>query len=473
MTVASAGPATRPRRPADSARRWRADVTRRWNRLHRAGAGLVGDLTVYGLSAAFAGITATTSTLAPHRAWGTVATVGYGAAVLVVLSQLAFRRAAAIGPDVPVAGRGWLTGLTWTAVVAVPLLVQSAQRAGGRTDRAQEEVLVVEDGASRLLAHDTPYLSEQQITALPSDEQLLGYLPYQPGMVLFGMARALAGVAWWTDARVWFALATVVLGGTALVLLRAQVGVDGATLVRTVQLSAVLPISALTLSTGGNDLPVLALALLGLTLCATGRYGAAGFAVGAAAALKLFAWPILVVVALHAAAKGQRELVKVAAAGVGLPLLALVPVAAVDHAALAHNVVGFPLGAGVVDTPAASPLPGHLIADWLPGGRFVAGTLLILVGLAIAVRLRHQPPRTVAGAATICAAGLLVATMLLPATRFGYLLYPIALFSWVPVLYDAGSSDAGSSNAGSSNGGSSTGQPGAAAGERAVTGGGP
>ena len=51
----------------------------------------------------------------------------------------------------------------------------------------------------------------------------------------------------------------------------------------------------------------------------------------------------------------------------------------------------------------------------------------MLAGLAFAVWLVRRPPRDARTAALLCAAGLLAATLLLPATRFGYLLYPIAL----------------------------------------------
>jgi hypothetical protein len=42
----------------------------------------------------------------------------------------------------------------------------------------------------------------------------------------------------------------------------------------------------------------------------------------------------------------------------------------------------------------------------------------------------RRPPRTAAAASVICGVGLLAATLLLPATRFGYLLYPAAFLVW-------------------------------------------
>jgi hypothetical protein len=94
----------------------------------------------------------------------------------------------------------------------------------------------------------------------------------------------------------------------------------------------------------------------------------------------------------------------------------------------------FPLGRGLVSSPAESPFPGHLIATGVPGGRVVAAGLLVAAGLAIAAGLVRRPPRTAAAAALWCGYGLLAAILLMPSTRFGYLLYPVALLTWAPAL---------------------------------------
>ncbi|MEN3306480.1 MAG: hypothetical protein V7603_2682 [Micromonosporaceae bacterium] len=382
------------------------------------------DLALYLLSALFAGLTALTATLPPHGAWGRIAVVGYGAATLVVLGQLIARRSRVLE-------RGLLTGGTWVATALLPLVIEAVQRAGGRTDRAQEEVIVVEHGGQRLLDTGTPYLTRAAIAALPPDERLLGYLPYQPGMALFGLPRAIFGTAWWTDARVWFALATAATIGLAGWLLR-DAGVAAARLVRAVQAATVLPICALTLAVGGDDLPVLGLCLLALCYAARHRFGAAGIAVGVAGALKLFAWPVALV--LLALAIKKKHGTRYALGALGLPVLALVPAFLVDPAAAGENIVRFPLGKGLVSSPAQSPFPGHLIATALPAGRAIAAALLVLAGVTIVVWLLRRPPADAAAAAGVCAVGLLAATLLLPATRFGYLLYPIAYAVWMPAL---------------------------------------
>ncbi|MFF5172319.1 glycosyltransferase 87 family protein [Micromonospora sp. NPDC000089] len=409
-------------------------AARGWRAVDSAAGGLALDLGLYAVSAAFAAITAGTSTLAPHRAWGGVAAYGYLLAALLVGGQLLVRRRRPGWAGTR--ARALVTGLTWVTTALLPLAVLAVARASGRTDRAQEEVLVVEHAGDRLAHTGTPYLGPDAIAALPADERLLGYTPYQPGMALFGLPRA-AVDAWWTDSRVWFALVSALALGLAVAALRDRQPTAGephpaAAVLRGVQAATVLPICALTLATGGDDLPVLALCLLALASAAAGRPGAAGGAVGLAGALKLFAWPVAVVLIFWGATR--RTGGRVAVGALGLPLLALVPALLVDRAALVENVLRFPLGHGQVTSPAQSPFPGHLIATGLPAGRVVAAALLVAVGAAIAVRLVRRPPRTAATTALICGYGLLAAIALMPSTRFGYLLYPLALLAWAPAL---------------------------------------
>jgi hypothetical protein len=381
--------------------------------------GLAADAGLYLLSAMFALVTALTSTLLPHRGWGAVAVWAYAAAFAVVVAQLLFRRPARRLP---------LTWLTWAGAALLPLVIEAVQRAGGRTDRAQDEVLVVEQMGERLLHTGTPYLDAAEIAALPAGDRLLGYSPYQPGMAAFGVPRALAGDVWWTDARVWFAVVTA----GALVAALFSVRVQPASRVRALQAVTVLPICALTLATGGDDLPVLGLCLLALAWCAADRFGAAGLAVGAAATCKLFAFPVVAVLMVLAigAGRGRRLL----PGALGLPVLVLIPPLLVDGDAFVENVIRFPLGHGIVTSPAQSPFPGYLISSGLPGGRYLAAALLVAAAGTIAVLLVRRPPRTAATAALVSGYGLLTAILLMPTTRFGYLLYPIALLVWAPAL---------------------------------------
>jgi hypothetical protein len=414
-------------------------VTSRAGRLlstiDRARDGLALDAGLYLLSAAFALVTGLSSTLLPHRAWGLIAVWTYLAALLVVIVQLVLRRPAARMP---------LTWLAWAGTALLPLVVEAVQRAGGRTDRAQDEVLVVEQMGERLLHTGTPYVGPEIIAALSGDQQLGAYAPYQPGMALFGVPRALAGDAWWTDARVWFAVVTVAALVTAVRVLSVgplfvrkeaispRLADAPPSVVRALQAATVFPICALTLATGGDDIPVMALCLLALAWCAADRFGFAGLAVGAAAALKLFAFPVVAVLAVLALASGRGR--RFLPCAIGLPIIVLIPPLLVDGSAFVENVIRFPLGHGLVQSPAQSPFPGYLISSGLPGGRYIAAGLLIAVAVAIAVVLIRRPPRTAATAALFCGYGLLAAILLMPTTRFGYLLYPVALLVWTPAL---------------------------------------
>ncbi|MGC4760610.1 glycosyltransferase 87 family protein [Micromonospora trifolii] len=423
--------------PTAHRRRWH------WRTLDNAAGGLALDLGLYAVSATFAAITAVTSTLLPHRAWGAVAAVGYLLATLTVIAQLLLRRRSPTSRLTGLSARWVVTGLAWATTTLLPLAWQSIDRAGGRTDRAQEEVLVVEHAGSRLLEHGTPYLGPDAIAALPPGEQLMGYTPYQPGMAMFGLPRALLDT-WWTDSRVWFAVGTALALALAVAALRRTPAITGqattvathrrdAALLRGVQAATVLPICALTLATGGDDLPVLALCLLALAFAAADRPGRAGLAVGLAGALKLFAWPVALVLIVWGLTR--RAGTRVAVGAIGLPVAALLPALLVDRDALTENVLRFPLGHGLVTSPAQSPFPGYLIATALPAGRLIAAALLVAAGVVIAVRLARRPPRTAVATALICGYGLLAAIALMPSTRFGYLLYPLALLTWAPALH--------------------------------------
>jgi glycosyl transferase family 87 len=385
------------------------------------------DVVLYaGCSVAAAGLAAFTG-LAIHRTWGQLAMVGYAAAALVAFGQLLAVRRGTVWPGAMVA-RTALAGVTWVATAVVPMLLLAA--AGW----AQAEVRVVERAGARWLATGSPYLSREAIAALPAGDRLDAYTPYQPGMALFGVPRALDPAAgWWSDARIWFAAVTVAALASAMVVIgRTSPGAR----LRAWQVAAVVPTAALATAVGGDDLPVLALCLLGLALAARERPGAAGLAVGAAAALKLIAWPVAVVLAVYAATRGRGALVLCGAGLLGLPLLTLLPGLWHDPGAVLENTVRFPLGTGLVVSPADSPLLGHLIASRLPDGGTLAAGLLAAAGVAIAAWLLHRPPRTAAAVAAISGSGLLAAIVLMPASRWGYLLYPLALLAWVPALRD-------------------------------------
>ena len=73
-----------------------------------------------------------------------------------------------------------------------------------------------------------------------------------------------------------------------------------------------------------------------------------------------------------------RTALRCAAGAIGIPVLVLIPPFIVNRGAAIENVIRFPLGHGIVKSPAASPFPGHLIADNVPGGGTIATALLVL-----------------------------------------------------------------------------------------------
>jgi hypothetical protein len=376
------------------------------------------DALLYVASAIVAAGIAATSILATHQIWGSVAAAGYAGAATLTSGQLLAARAGNRRLT-GAAGRAVVCVLAWCVTAGLPLLLLVAGRAAGLPRRVRGEVWVVEEAAGRLLDAGTPYLTRAAIAALPPDERLHAYMPYQPGMALFGIPRALdSSAAWWSDARVWFALAGMAVLGIAVA---RWPGIPAAAKVRVLQLAAVAPPVTLAIASGGDDVPVLALCLLALSLAARHRYGGAGLAIGAAGALKLIAWPVAVVVAVHAVA-GRRY--RCLAGAVGLPALAVL----IDPAGVAEHVVRFPLGVGVVNTTARAPLPGYLIATH--GGRGLALGVLVVAGAVFAWWLVRHPPRTATAAAMVSGYGLLAAIALLPASRPGYLLYPLALLAW-------------------------------------------
>lgn len=115
------------------------------------------------------------------------------------------------------------------------------------------------------------------------------------------------------------------------------------------------------------------------------------------------------------------------------------PGALADPHGFVEHVVLFPLGKGGIQSPATSPLAGHLRAEYVPGGFVLAVALLVASAVAVAAPLVVRPPHTVRAAADRLAVGLGLglAMCLIAATRFGYLVHPIVLAVWFRVgAYD-------------------------------------
>ncbi|MFJ3747125.1 glycosyltransferase 87 family protein [Streptomyces albidoflavus] len=344
------------------------------------------------------------SSLGPHRVWGASACVGYLCAAVAVLSWRSLGRAVSV----------WIAGI---GAVLVPLMVLVL------TGGAQSEVGVVERAGLLTVRQGTPYLADPQA--------VVEVTPYLPGMALFGLPGAVVADGWEPlrylgDARLWCAAAFLcclwaagrVLGG------RGTGQLVGAALIAS-------PVVALPLAVSGVDLPLTGLLCLALALAARHRPVAAGLALALACSLKWTAWPALAVVAaLLAHRAGLGAAVRGTGVAVAGTVLAVLPSALLAPGPLVEQVFAFPTGRGEWETPAASPLPGRLLADLGPFGWYAAMTLLAAGGVAVAVSLWVRPPTGLVPAADRLAVGLCTAFLLAPAGRFGYLALPVLLSVW-------------------------------------------
>ena len=188
--------------------------------------------------------------------------------------------------------------------------------------------------------------------------------------------------------------------------------------------------------TGGDDLPVLALMLAGLVLVAKRRPVPAGLVLGCAATLKFTAWPVIVLLLLAVRDRDDRPAALRFAAAVALIAVPVIGVGFVTSpGAFVENVIRFPLGLTSVKSPAASPLLGQVLVTTFPDHRRLVTAVLVVIGLAlVAYGLRRWTPRTPAAVVRFTAWAMLLATLLAPATRFGYLMYPANLFVWAYLL---------------------------------------
>jgi Glycosyltransferase family 87 len=368
----------------------------------------VGDVLLYAMSAVLAAGLAVVTVYHGHRLWGVASAVAYtGGAVVTVMMRhrLRHRHRMVIA--------GWVFALS----ALVPLAVLVVQRVHGVPWSAQPEVEVMERMARLTLVTGTPYAEVGTL------HHFRDYAPYLPAMAVFGTPRAVFGDGALTDARLVFLAVAALLVLLAVRLLRAP-----HLPVHAVHLAVVLPATTLTVATGGDDLPVLALLVVCLTCCHLNRIEAGGVAGGLALAMKLTAAPVLLVLAVAVyAGQGARRAALFTVTAVGVATALVLPVALVSPAALVEHVIRFPAGLTDIESPAASPLPGYLLARTGEAGRVATLVLLALAAVAVLVWVLRRPPCGAAQAADRAAVGLVIAMLLMPATRFGYLIYPLVL----------------------------------------------
>jgi hypothetical protein len=423
--------------------------------LFRRGARVVGgwspeerDAVLYSASALFAICTAQLSSIALYQQWGRLAVGPYAFGALA--SAWAARRArtrAAPGTAAPVGG-AWHWSPRRTVIFLVVLLGATLmplslevmwQANSGGTVHVQPEVVVVEHAGERVAHGQDPYQlidgGKHKVAVSKGEPAYDAYNPYLPLMTAFGLAHSTKAPPRLTDARVAFAFITILLVVVALALCRGPTGPR----VLALQAMTVLPTAALPLATGGDDVPVAAVMLLGLVLLQRRRPLGAGVALGVAASMKITAWPLAAIALLAArdrnGERGRRPALLVAAGMAGVMVPVILPTVVANFPAFVDNVVRFPLGLAGLSSPAASPLLGHLVVSWFPGihrvfTAVVAGTGCVILGFVLVKRT----PRTPADVARLLGWVMAVAILLAPATRIGYLMYPVDFFVWAWLL---------------------------------------
>lgn len=388
------------------------------------------DLVFYSGCLIFAGFNTAVAEFYGYRVWANFAVAGYGLAVVhTSWLMIAARRGKPLSGAL---GSRWIgIGAIGLFAMILPLGMLVIRRLTGVdwlitpiSWAAQPEVWVIERSAKLLLENGTPYVD---VTALGRAAEVNDYTPYGPVMTVFGLPRALFGggpvADALTDARWMFALAAVACVLLTLRLLKwPKIPVSAA------QLALACPLTALTWAVAGPDLAIVGLLVLSVALATTGRTILPGLVLALVISAKLIVAPAAVVLGvLLLTRRGPRALGGYAAALVVTTVVLHVPVYLVDPKAFVEHVFRFPLGMGVVKSPAASPLPGRLIASLGPVGTAVSFALLGIAAVAILVWLVRRPPATGSDALLRIAVGLGALILLTPATRYGYLVYPLVL----------------------------------------------
>ncbi len=345
-----------------------------------------------------------------HQLWAMYAAVGYLVGAVVLLA-LPVRRSLPV-----LAHRRWVVGVLLVAgTVMIPLMSQVIHGI------ANPEIPILRETADRWLSVGTPFPSDAELASQGRDVN--AYNVYLPLLTMFGMPSAVFGSSPITDPRIYLLVVSFVI---FLWLGRRSSW--------PVTLFVISPGIALQLVSGGTDVPVLGFVLIGLVLVDRDRFGWAGVAMGISAGFKVLAWPAVAIVLLLVRARGGW---RAFASFTGLLVLVLMPVLGLpvlaDPAAFVVNALELPLGVLPVKLTADSPLPGHLLSQAGPVGQVVALVLLSCAALAIGGCALRRPPQDAATAARWIALGILVAVLLAPSTRYGYLIYSIGLLLF-PVL---------------------------------------
>ncbi|HUY42615.1 MAG TPA: glycosyltransferase 87 family protein [Acidimicrobiales bacterium] len=383
------------------------------------------DATLYLAAGVFAWLLGAFSTQPAQWQWGYLTVAPYFAAgVLALVSDWRWASRTLVL-------RVALLVIVLIGAVAVPLGLEARWR------HAQPEVSVIERSGQALVKGQDPYRAYERqghlVNQVPGVPAFESFFPYFPLMGVFGLpsAETQKGKGL-TDARIIMTLMTLILSGWALKLLR--IGQDAK--IRVAQVLLALPTGALFLSTGGDDMPILALSLLGVAALQRRRSNLVGISLGVAAALKLTAWPLAMGSLLVVRnGRGRSTWLRVLLWITAIVLVTVVPfVVRAPHAFVA-NVFAFPLGLAGVRSPAASALPGHLLSTWWPIMGHVLTPAALVIGGYFATRyVQRHWPLTLSRLLGLLSVAFLTMMCVASATRVGYVIYPLNFALWASVV---------------------------------------
>ena len=404
-------------------------VRRWWSSLR----GLSSDAVLYALAAVFSLGIGVQSTANAQWHWGFLAVGPYALAAVLAATcvkvSLRYETRVRLG----------LLVLVVVGAVLIPLAMEVHWRTEQPTRGfAQPEVLVIERAASDIVKGGSPYQSYwrdgQLVNRVPRIPAYESFFPYFPLMSVFGLPHAETTSSPLSDARVVMNVMTLATSAAALLLLRATRRQK----IRVAQFLIALPTGALFLATGGDDMPILALSLLGVMGLQRRSQHVAGVSLGLAAAMKLTAWPLALGALLVARDRDSRPAWRSVASWLMVIMgVTILPFAVSSPFAFLSNVVAFPLGLAHVASPAASPLPGHLLTDvWSPVGHLLTPLALVL-GAYFATRYtRAHWPLNLSQLLAVMAAFSAALICVASATRVGYLVYPLNFALWSRVCAD-------------------------------------
>jgi hypothetical protein len=384
------------------------------------------DALVYAGAGAGAALIWLVASIPQYREWARLALGPYAAGAVVAL--VLRRRHGSAG----IRARVVLAVAVFAGTALIPMALEVTWRAhSGPGFHAQSETIITEEAARAFVHGKNPYAATYlsgPLAARPVGTKT--HFPYLPGMLVFGLPRALGATPPFADARIPFALAAMAATAAALRLTRKEPPAK----LRIFQVLFVLPITTLLMATGGDDVPVMALMILSLALLDDERTVAAGIALGAAAATKQTALVLLPFLAVGAAGRrgrGKESPIALAGSAVAVAAVAIVPFVVWNPSAFVEDAVRFPLGLGHQQSAAGTATLGSLLVRAVPAARVpLTIALVVVVAGAAAYLLLRRPPRTPARAAVQAGLVFALAMVLAPAARTGYAIYPVSLIGW-------------------------------------------